>query len=295
MDNWIYSNHNKCWIFKDNVVVKGNSGIRVGEFYTDKNGDIRRHNSDGTNTKVENRGNKFYWTQPDGRRVHNTRLKTLVGQSFFDITDNGVNLITQSEGMGAPGYEGRWYKRKKDEGNKQWDGWFIGNGLSETFTPSLNEIYGDPDSNNFTIKDITVKDTQYKVAIPKNTAQTPVLTEQGLKDIIRNNTNDVFGMMRITNPELYRLITYAPTPVQEALYSLYHQYGPDYTNPDNKGKYNKSGKERYHYDTDRIITALKNKDYRQLSEIIRRYDKIYRTRRKREADYIINNMQLGDE
>ena len=51
----------------------------------------------------------------------------------------------------------------------------------------------------------------------------------------------------------------------------------------------------YHNDTDKIILALKNKDYKQVAEIIRNYDKTYKTRRNREADYIINHLQLKNE
>lgn len=291
MGNWVYDNKKRYWIFKeDNIILSAKNGINTGEFFTDENGNIRRRNSDGTNTKVQVKNGKYYWTQPDGKTVYNTRLTTLDGHSYFDITDKGIDMIIESEGMGAPNYSGRWYKRKEKESSDEWDGWFIGNGLSETFNPILNEKYGDPDSDNFTITEFTANKEQYKVAIPKDS--TPVLDKESLRNIMKNNRNDVFEIMRSANPELYRLITYAPTPVQEALYSLYHQYGADYTNPNNKGLFNSSGKERYHYDTDRIINALKNKDYKQVAELIRNYDKTYKKRRNREADYIINNLNL---
>ena len=259
-------------------------GKAIGDFYTDEKGIVRRHNSDNTDTQVSvNQNGNYQWIQPDGQRVRSSNIYSLDGNTYFNIPDTGLQLTIDSEGMGPSGYEGYWYKRQKaGKGESSgWDGWFIGNGLSKRSYSNLIQEFGDPDSSDFEIKNVTIGGTNYQIAIPKQSRYQP-LTVQRLSGIMRSNSNTDMTNLKISNPELFRLLQYSPSYVQDALYSLYHQYGSYVTDP-NSQKYHKN-------DTPRIIQALRSKDYQKLSEIIRGYDTTYKTRRGREADYILNNL-----
>lgn len=270
---------------KTNLLKFQPGGKVQGEFYTDDQGIVRRHNSDGTNTEVtKNLAGNYTWTQPDGRKVYQNNIYTLDNNVYYNIPDDGLQLVINNEGMGPKGYKGYWYKRQKNgKGEKAgWDGWFIGNGLSKSSYPDLMKEFGNPDSlNGFNIKDHKINGQRYQIAIPKQ-EKYQSMTEEDLARFMRSNKNTDMHNLKNANPELFRLISYAPPFVQEALYSLYHQYGSYVTDPKH---------EKYHSnDTPKIIEALRNKDYMKLSEIIRNYDKTYKTRRNREAKHITDNL-----